>query len=280
MNKSDLENGLKEFITELRYSEKAGNTLKKYQGNIDRFIRYLDSDVEITKELTLTYKQNLIDCRFKTSTINSHIIAVNKYLKWLGRKDLIVKQIKQQHKSSLEEVLSPGDFKRLLRFARSMGRDDIYLIMKILAMTAIRISELSYFTVDNTKSNYILVKNKGKERNIVIRQDLARELRKYAREKHLKTGYLFPGKVKDKMMAQSTIWRNMQRIGGAARVKKSKIHAHSFRHLFAKQFLADGNDITELADILGHNDLKTTRIYTRTTDEEKRAKMEKMKFKL
>ena len=81
------------------------------------------------------------------------------------------------------------------------------------------------------------------------------------------------------MISESTIWRQMKKIGGNARVKLDKVHAHSFRHLFAKVFLTeyDGN-ITELADILGHNSLETTRIYTRTTAQEKRQKMERMKF--
>ena len=71
----------------------------------------------------------------------------------------------------------------------------------------------------------------------------------------------------------------MKRLAGAARVKKSKVHAHSFRHLFAQVFLNTYTDsITELADILGHKSLETTRLYTRTSDAQKRTKMEQMDF--
>lgn len=80
-------------------------------------------------------------------------------------------------------------------------------------------------------------------------------------------------------MAKSTIWRRMKKIAGAAKVRKNKVHAHSFRHLFAKVFLEEYNgSIAELADILGHNSLETTRIYAKTTDEEKRRKLERIKF--
>ena len=152
--------------------------------------------------------------------------------------------------------------------------------MKVLAMTGIRISELKYFTVENLKSNYIVAFNKGKERNIIVRQDLARELRKYCREHKINKGYIFIGEKKDSMICASTIWRQMKKVAGAARVNKKKVHAHSFRHLFAQVFLNEyNNNIIELADILGHNSLETTRLYTRSSNSQKKEKLEKLSFK-
>ena len=130
------------------------------------------------------------------------------------------------------------------------------------------------------KSNYIKTFSKGKEKNIIIRQDLARELRKYCRENKIKSGYLFKNEETGKMLNESTIWRQMKKVAGAARVNKKKVHAHSFRHLFAQVFLNEFSDnITELADILGHNSLETTRLYTRSSDSEKKSKLERLSFK-
>ena len=101
----------------------------------------------------------------------------------------------------------------------------------------------------------------------------------YCRENKIKTGPIFKGEKQEKIIA-STIWRQMKKIAGAARVNKKKVHAHSFRHLFAIVFLNEFNDsITELADILGHNSLETTRVYTRSTNSQKKSKLEKLKFK-
>lgn len=72
----------------------------------------------------------------------------------------------------------------------------------------------------------------------------------------------------------------MKKVAGLSRVNKNKVHAHSFRHLFAQVFLNEyNNNITELADILGHNSLETTRLYTRTSNEQKKGKLEKLSFK-
>lgn len=282
MVKQDLIPKLDEWINEQKYQEYSSNTLKQYKANVLKFIEWLDDDIEITKETTIKYKDYLytLEPRPKTSSINTWIIELNKFLKWLELNDLTIKKIKQQVKSSNEEVLSVTDYKRLLRFSKSMGLIKLHYIMKVLAMTGIRISELKYFTVENLKSNYIVAFNKGKERNIIVRQDLIRELRKYCRENNIKEGYIFPGEKKDQMVAASTIWRQMKKVSGAARVNKNKVHAHSFRHLFAQVFLDEyNNNITELADILGHNSLETTRLYTRSSNSQKKSKLEKLSFK-
>ena len=280
MKKADLEERLPEFVMEQSENEKANNTLKKYRRNIESFIEWIPEDVEISKMHVIEFKKHLLeDLRFRTNTINNYIVSINKFLYWCGVEDCKVKQLKKQHAASNSEILSLSDFKRLLRIAKRIGQNDTYLIMKILAMTGIRIEELSFFTVENVKTNYIHVRNKGKERSIILRQDLAREIRAYCREKGIREGIIFQGKVKGKMIAKSTIWRRMQKIAGIAKVRKNKVHAHSFRHLFAKMFLEEYNgSIAELADILGHNNLETTRIYAKTTDEEKRRKLERIKF--
>ena len=280
MKKEEIKEKLPHFMVDLSEEEKSGNTLKKYAHNIELFIDWLPDDAEIEKTVVIDFKRHLLeDLLFRTNTINNYIISINKFLYYCGIDDCKVKQLKKQHAASNSEIISLADFKRLLRFARRMNQEDTYLIMKILAMTGIRIEELSFFTVENVKSNYIHVRNKGKERSIIIRQDLAREIRQYCRNKGIKSGIIFYCRTPGKMMAKSTIWRRMQKIAGVARVSKNKVHAHSFRHLFAKMFLEEYNgSIAELADILGHNSLETTRIYAKTTDEEKRRKLERIKF--
>lgn len=280
MNKAELKSRLPDFLIEQQENEKSNNTLKKYKRNIEMFLEWLPEDVEIDKTIAIAFKGHLLDdLHFRTNTINNYVVCVNKFLYWCGLQDCKVKQLKKQRTASNNEILSLADFKRLLRFARRFGQEDTYLIMKILAMTGIRIEELSVFTVENVKSNYIRVRNKGKERTIILRQDLAREIRAYCREKNINAGIIFFCKDKGRMMAKSTIWRRMKKIAGAAKVQKNKVHAHSFRHLFAKMYLNEYNgSIAELADILGHNSIETTRIYAQTTDEEKRRRMEKIKF--
>lgn len=279
MNKNDLQSNVVDFLSDLKMNEKSANTIKKYKHTLSRFIEYLPDDYELTKEHTLSFKEHLLNSGYKPTTINLYIVTLNKYLKWIGVPELRVKQLKVQRKSSLSDVLTPDEYNRLLRRAKAKGQLDTHYIMKVLANTGIRIAELKFFTVENLKSNYLQINNKGKIRTVPIRQDLARELRKYCRDRKIREGTIFPGKVKGKQLSESTIWRRMQRLAGELKIKKSKIHPHSFRHLFARQFLKENsNGLAELADLLGHESLETTRIYLVSTDAEKKRKLEELKY--
>jgi len=282
MNKQDLLHKLDEWINEQIYQEYSQNTLNQYKSNVLKFINWIPNDDKpITKQTTMDYKEYLynLNPRPKTNSINTWIIELNKFLKWLDLNELTIKKIKTQIKTSTEEILSINDYKRLLRYSKKTDNMKLYYIMKVLAMTGIRISELKYFTVENIKLNYIPAFNKGKERNIIVRQDLSRELRKYCKDNKIKEGCIFKGENQEKLIF-STIWRQMKKVSGKAKVNKNKVHAHSFRHLFAQVFLNEYSDnITELADILGHNSLETTRLYTRTSNAQKKSKLEKLSFK-
>lgn len=263
---------LPQFIKEQRLAEKRKLTLSKYQRDVQKFIDFIPNQTEITKEHVLSYKEKLCEGQYLTSSINNFITILNTFLKWCEQSDLRVREIKTQQKSSISNVVSESDAKRLLRFAKRRGREDIYLIIKIIMTSGIRINELEWFTVENLKDYHFVVNNKGKERDIILTQELTRELRKYCREHGIKSGKIFN-------LSYSTIWRQMKTIAGAARVNLSKVHPHSFRHLFAKEFMAMYNNVLDLADILGHSSLETTRIYTRSSIDEKRKKLENLRSK-
>ena len=62
-------------------------------------------------------------------------------------------------------------------------------------------------------------------------------------------------------MDRSNIWRNMKRICKRAGICESKVYPHNLRHLFAKVYYEKEKDLPKLADLLGHSNIETTRIY-------------------
>lgn len=144
-----------------------------------------------------------------------------------------LKAIREQEKTSLENVLEPSEFKRMLKMAKKIGQQDTYMIMKVFGYTGIRLSELKFFTLENIqeKKGYIEVYNKGKLRQVPLRNDLRRELLKYAKENKIEQGYLFPGvKDKNKMLAKKTIENRIKKICGQCRgISLEKAHPHAFK---------------------------------------------------
>lgn len=281
MNRNDLKICLKNYVTDLKYDEKAKNSIDGYKRYANVFINFIDHDDDITKDDVIDFKDYLMNVlEYSASSINTIIIYVNKFLHYCDLDDFKVKKIKTTVNSTVDEIMDKSDYKRLLRYAKKLGMNDMYLLMKVLAMTGIRSEELKFFTYEKVKkSMYIQVRNKGKTRDIIIRQDLRRELLKYCDENEISSGLIFRSPVDHtKMLHRSTIFRRLKRIAGSARVKKSLVYPHAFRHFFSITYLENGGNPLNLKDILGHASLETTNIYTKRTREELRKQLENMKF--
>lgn len=281
MNKKQLESKVNEFIIEKELEEKADKTVNHYKRVLNDFLSVLPDDKEITKEEALLFKKHLQAAEYEATTYNNYVTVINSFFKFCEFEKMYLKKNKIQQQGSLEDVLEPIDYKRLMRWAKRLGMEECRMIMYSLAETGARIAELKFFTIEAIKtSSFIEVNNKGKTRKLILRNDLRKELKKYASSKGIKTGLIFRGrKDPTKPAAEATIWRDMKKVAGRAKVSKAKVHAHSFRHLFALRWIDEGGSVTDLADILGHSRLETTRIYTKTTDEMKKKKIESMKYK-
>ena len=68
----------------------------------------------------------------------------------------------------------------------------------------------------------------------------------------------------------------MKKLCDAAGVARTKVFPHNLRKLFARTFYRIEKDIAKLADILGHGNIETTRIYIMTTGVEHRRKIEQL----
>lgn len=281
MKTKELQILFEEWITKLaKTGEKSPSTIKTYTNALTNLFDFLSTEgIEtIDKEALLKYKSQLVEQKeqgkIKTSTVNTRITILNKFLSDNDLDSLKIKREKSTVKTSNNDTLTETDYKRLIRWADNLGMEREKLLMQTLANTGIRIDELKYFTVDALKSLKgsncsITVKNKGKERSISVPDKIKKDLLKYAKKNGL-TGddvIFHSSRDKKKLLDKSQIWRNLQKIAGRARVKKAKVHAHSYRHLFAQRFLSlRPDDISTLADLMGHSSIETTRLYTRLSN--------------
>jgi site-specific recombinase XerD len=260
----------------LKLREKARLTINKYVREAERFLCFSRKNItSITKQDVIDYKTHLTAI-YKPVSVNSALIALNQLFAFLGDDSLRVKTVKIQRKHSLNNVLSEEEYAALVRVAYNCGNIRLYYLMRVLASSGIRISELRYVTVGMLETGMTIVHNKTKAREVIIPTALRAELRCYCTDCGLcnLTDLVFHGKRRDVLIDKAYIWRDMRRTAEIAGVPPEKVHAHNFRHLFAKKFLAQYHDIVDLADILGHNSIETTRIYTRTSGQEKQNRID------
>ena len=266
---------MKRFELFLKEDEKSNATIRKYMHDLENFAIYAQ-DSPVDKSLVLAYK-NALEGNYAVSSANSMLAAMNSYLRFEGWHDCCVKQFKIQKKAycSQEDELTREEYIRLLQTAVRNGNQRLYLILQTICATGIRVSEIEYITVEAVNRGEAEVHCKGKIRRVFIVSDLCEKLTDYAAERSISSGPVFRTRS-GKPMSRCNIWREMKLLCEEAGVPEQKVYPHNLRHLFARTFYDMEKDIAKLADVLGHTNINTTRIYIITTGEEHKKKMEQM----
>lgn len=260
---------IKKYRNELIQQELSVNTVNAYLQAVEDFLR-ITGKKRITKKLVVQYKAQL-ERKYAVNTINLKIIAINKFLKFIGKEDCTVKTLRYQRKS-LENVINDEEYHRLLSYAATRKNKKYYMIIRTLAMTGIRISELQYVTVEAARRGGTVVKNKGKHREIYFPRELQAALLEYCGHIGIRSGIIFSGS-KGGAISREAVWRGLKRYAKRAGIHEANVYPHSFRHHFALVYMEKYSNLLELADILGHSNLSTTRIYTSSSKEDKRRRM-------
>lgn len=259
---------LESFALRLREEERCEGTVRKYLHDAAAFSRWLDGR-EVTRELCSAWKEELLAEGYAPITVNSMLSALNNLFRCLGWEECRVKYLRIQRRlfRASERELSCAEYRRLLEAAHAGGRERLGLLMETICSTGIRVSELRYITVEAARQRRCEVALKGKIRTILIPAKLSRKLLGYAGRNGLASGEIFLTGG-GKSLSRRQIWAQMKALCGAAGVEPSKVYPHNLRHLFAETYYKASRDIAQLADVLGHSSIETTRIYLVSTGEE------------
>lgn len=265
---------IQEFANYLCREEKSAATQEKYLRDVRVFCVYAD-DKEITKELVVAWKKQLVESGYAVRSINSMLASINSLLDFLGLSNCKVKNIRTQRQTYCTEdkELTKAEYMRLLDASKK--NEQLNLVIQTICGTGIRVSELRYFTVEAIRHGEVTVDCKSKTRTILVPGKLKSILLNYAKRYGIITGAIFVTRT-GKPLNRSNIWSAMKKLCETAGVKPSKVFPHNLRKLFARTFYGIEKDIAKLADILGHSSINTTRIYIMTTGVEHRRKIERL----
>lgn len=258
---------------------------------------FVGCDGYLSLERLLDYKRALIDNEKAPSSINNRLNAAAVYVRYLAEKykndnilRISVKRMNIQPKQYIEQVISRADYDFLVTEAKKRKNPNLYLGIKIMGTTGVRLCELVQVKVEHIKHGYIDVLGKGSKRRRIYFPKNAREelleylskledadsgyVMRYWRGKRGKQTGAFEKNTRDldDFSNYKTFIRSFQNsLANFSReigYDDTLVHAHGFRHFFAKEFLRHRCDISLLADLLGHSSLEITRIYLKMTSRE------------
>lgn len=266
---------IRSFKDHLINEEKSLATIEKYIRDITA-LKQWSKDKEITKQLLLDYKKELIE-NYAPVSVNSIISSLNSFFDFNNMHSMRLKSIRIQKQIFLDQSreLTYEEYKSMLKVAREQGNKRLFYLMQTICSTGIRVSELKYITAEAVRNGQAVIKCKGKMRMVILPHKLCKLLKKYMHETKISCGSLFISK-NGKPLDRSNIWAEMKKLCEAAGVDRRKVFPHNLRHLFARTFYTMQKDVVRLADILGHSSVNTTRIYTMETGEIHRKKIQEL----
>lgn len=267
-----------EYENYLISEERSKGTVEKYIRDVNKFLGWLNGWT-VTKEKGIAWKEYLYEAGYAPITINSMLASVNGLFRFAGWEECRVKFYKIQRKMfrDASKDLKRQEYERLVSTAKKQGKLQIALLMETICATGIRVSEVSYITVEAVCKGQAEIVLKGKIRTIMLPSKLRKKLLSYIKLKKIKSGNVFLT-ASGKQISRGQIWKEMKQLCCYAKVEPSKVFPHNLRHLFAVTFYNVCKDVVRLADVLGHSNIETTRIYLLTTGTDHVRQLEKLEL--
>ena len=253
--------GFRNYLFEEELSQ---NTIKTYMAGVQQ---YSEQYNEITKPNLIAFKQSLIGKGFKPQTINNRITALLQYCKY-KEIPMRVKQVKEQRNTHIDNVITAGQVEHLLNCLKTDGNIVWYYNILLLSKTGMRISEARKIKKKDILNGSVTMPTKAHMRTIYFQKSLVDEMREYLSA--LGDDALVLRSLCGKGLSKEAVNSRLKVFAEKYDIPREVMHAHSFRHFFAIEFLKRKNNIALLADILGHSNVNVTQIYLRQSKEQQK----------
>ena len=230
---------IKAFIGWHDTHHRAAVTLERYEKDLMQLYLWLPGDKELTLDRLRQWKRTLLMGGYAGRTINSKISAINSYLAFEERRELQLMDFEKNEVSTLS--LSREEYLRLLKAARDMPNQKLYLLVKVFGTMGLPIQHLSALTVEALEKG--AVKTSGG--TFAIPACLCGELKAYAETQDLKSGPIFLTRG-GSPLNRTTVASFMKRLSGPARVDEEKISSRCLRKMYQDTRTAFLQDVEHL----------------------------------
>ena len=279
MNQNYLEDYLKYLKAVKKYSN---YTITSYEIDIKEFITFLKKDniLNINYETVSLYLEYLYKIKLNRNTISRKLSSLRSFYEYLKKEKIIetnyFKEVSNPKKYlTLPKYVDNNDLEKMFLIPNldtSLGQRN-RLIIELLYATGVRVGELVNIKLEDIElsQNTIKILGKGSKERVVIYgsfcEDILRLYLADGRNKlNPKSNYLILNKNGNKLTTR-TIRNIIDNIILQAHIT-NHVSPHMLRHTFATDLLSNGADLMSVKELLGHESLNTTSIYTHLTDEQ------------
>jgi len=254
--------------------ERSENTIASYLRDVSVFLQWYDDEPETIQEMTLIHYKRYLNQKEKSIiTANRKLASVNAFCRYLFEEGILpeaytVKLTKNRDKPEYKG-LPPSVLRDLRETIHRSGNVMHICIIELLLATGIRVSELMGLTLSDitlSEQSRIRVKGKGSVfRTLPLNDTATAALAEYLIVRgSAGTNRLLLGQ-------RGPLGRGAVEIilGNYGKALGIKVTPHMLRHSLAYQLIKSGVAMTTIQQILGHESILTTNLYTQTTAQDK-----------
>lgn len=219
------------YLEGLSARGRSRGTVQIYAARLRALYDGLPPDKRIAPGTLAAWRQALLERGYSPGTVNTHLSAANGLLDYLGRRDLQLMGQLEADSAARQPELTRVEYLRLLQAARTLGRERTYLLVKVFALTGIRVRELPQVTVEAVRRGRLPVRAEGGARDTPLPACLGRELLDYCRRQGLAAGPVFVTRNR-RTMSRTQVTAEVQALGRDARVEEAKCTPRCLRKLY------------------------------------------------
>jgi len=266
---------LKDFELYLMREERSINTISCYLRDAQAFLSWYDKELSKINEFDLiAYKRYLLAKEKTVITANRKIAAINAFCRYLYNERIIpeayaAKLVKNRDKPEYRGILE-DELHKLREYILAKGNLLHICIIELLLATGMRVSELTGLTLNdislNEDSGSIKVIGKGLVNRTLPLNTAARQaVEQYLRvRKENGTQRLLLGQRG--ALGRGAVEIILAKYGTELGIK---VTPHKLRHSLAYKLIKTGTPMTTIQQVLGHESILTTNLYTQTREKDK-----------
>lgn len=274
---------VEEFINYLEFEKRYSvHTVKNYERDLDMFLTFLRKEniakiSHVDFKIIRMYLNFFHNKKYSKKTISRNISSLRSFFKYLQKHNLILDNpmtliTNPKMDKKLPNFLYYNELENILEIPdlnSPMGLRDL-LIIELFYSTGIRVGEIINIKIGDVDfdGNKIKILGKGNKERYVLYGEVCKNLIKeylIIRNSISKEEYLLLNHLGNKLTVRGVEYI-LNKIIKKSNIKKN-ITPHTLRHTFATHMLNEGADLKSVQELLGHENLKTTQIYTHISNE-------------
>ena len=270
---NELKKRLKEFLKIKNYSD---HTISNYERDINRFLKFLETDKadpeDLTNSVITKWIISLRKLGLGNRSIQRNISSLKNFYKFLFKSGLIETNFFESVQSpkigeTLPKALTPEDVEKLLSFEpKTLAdiRDKAFL--ELLYSSGLRVSEAVNVNIASFESDFSFVKvlGKGQKERMLPVGKFAKDAITTWIEKRSEIASTSDALFLNKYGNRISIRAMQERLYKISISQgMSPVSPHMLRHSFATHILESSGDLRSIQEMLGHSSLSTTQIYTK-----------------